>query len=46
MKCNSKISFKLIPLIVFVAEGHKSVLPVLSYKSWAQINTVLLYTIL
>ena len=32
MKCNSEISCKLLPWIVFIPEGHKSMLPALSYK--------------
>ena len=32
MKCNSEISCKLLPWIVFIPEGHKSILPALSYK--------------
>ena len=44
MKCNSEISCKLLPWIVFIAEGHKSMLPALSYKG-LDTDTVIQYTV-
>ena len=44
MKCNSEISCKVLPWVVFIAEGHISMLAALSYKG-LDTDTMLQYAV-